>query len=209
MSGLIHVRSFMTEQRLKVESGPPQHMIDEAVDTAPTRAEPGGGEQAKDKAQQAAAPVKEKAQELAVPAKEKAREVAGQAKEHAQAAAGQAKDKATAQVDERTTQVGQQVGAHAESLDGVAQELRRQGKEGPAKVAEQAGQRVKDVGEYLQQSDGESLVQTAQDVAREHPAAAAAVAAAAGFAAGRVIKASGGEDSAEEDEASRPGDGGG
>jgi hypothetical protein len=184
-------------------------MIDEAVDTAPARDEPGGGEQAKDKAQQVAAPVKEKAQEFAVPAKEKAREVAGQAKEHAQAAAGQAKDKATAQVDERTTQVGQQVGAHAESLDGVARELRRQGKEGPAKVAEQAGQRVKDVGEYLQQTDGESLVQTAQDVAREHPAAAAAVAAAAGFAAGRVIKASGGEDSAEEDEASRPGDGGG
>jgi ElaB/YqjD/DUF883 family membrane-anchored ribosome-binding protein len=202
----------MTEQRLKVESGPPQHMLDEPVITAPPSVdEPGKAEQvkdkaqqAKDKAQQAAAPVKENAREVAAPAKEKAREVAGQAKQHAQAAAGQAKDKATAQVDERSTQVGEQLGAHAESLDGVAEELRRQGKDGPAKVAEQAGQRVKDVGEYLQQTDGESLVQAAQDLARENPAAAAAVGAAAGFAAGRLLKASKADGSTEEDDPAAP-----
>jgi ElaB/YqjD/DUF883 family membrane-anchored ribosome-binding protein len=169
-------------------------MLDEPVITAPAPIdEPGKAEQAKEKAQQAAAPVKEKA-----------REVAGQAKEHARAAAGQAKDKAAAQVDERTTQVGEQIGAHAQSLDGVAEELRRQGKDGPAKVAEQAGHRVKDVGEYLQQTDGESLVQAAQDVARENPAAAAAVGAAAGFAAGRVLKASKADGSPEEDDPAAP-----
>jgi len=192
----------MTEQRLKVESGPPQHMIDEPVDTS--RDEPGKAEQVKDKAQQAAAPAKEKVQEAAAPAKEKAREVAGQAKERAQTAAGQAKDTATAQVDARTTQVGEQIGAHAESLDSVAEELRRQGKEGPAKIAEQAGQRVKEVGEYLQQTDGESLVQAAQDAARDNPAAAAAVGAAAGFAAGRVLKASKADGSSEEDDSAAP-----
>ena len=195
----------MTEQRLKVESGPPQHMLDEPVITAPAPIdEPGKAEQAKEKALPAAAPVKEKAEQAAAPVKEKAREVAGQAKEHARAAAGQAKDKAAAQVDERTTQVGEQIGAHAQSLDGVAEELRRQGKDGPAKVAEQAGHRVKDVGEYLQQTDGESLVQAAQDVARENPAAAAAVGAAAGFAAGRVLKASKADGSPEEDDPAAP-----
>jgi hypothetical protein len=52
------------------------------------------------------------------------------AKEHAEAAAEQAKGKAAAQVDERSTQIGQQFGAQAHSLDGLADELRRQGKEG-------------------------------------------------------------------------------
>ena len=205
----------MTEQRLKVESGPPQQVIDDAQERSGDEAETSG---AKEKAQQVAAPAKEKAQELADkaqratgPAKEKAREVAGQAKaqakEQAQAVAGQAKAKAAAQVDERSTQLGQQVGAQGESLDGVAQELRRQGQEAPAKVAEQVGQRIKDAGSYLEQTDGESLVQAAADAARENPAAAAVVGAAAGFAAGRVIKAAR-EDSPEEDKPAPAGEGG-
>ena len=169
----------MTEQRLKVESGPPQHVVGEVPAPPPPHDEPTKAEQVKDKAQQAAAPPKEKAQE-----------VAGQAKQHAQAAAGEAKQKAAAQVDERSTQVGQQIASQAEALQGVAAELRSQGKEGPANIAEQAAEKAKGVGEYLEQADGGSLLQTAQDVAQENPAAAAAAGAAAGFVAGRVIKAS-------------------
>jgi hypothetical protein len=200
----------MTEQRLKVESGPPQHMIDEPVDPAPaSRDEPGKAEQAKDKAQQAAAPakekaeqVKDKAQQAAGPAKEKAQAIAGEAKGHAQAAAEQAKARAAAQVDEKSTQVGQQVASQAEALEGVAGELRNQGKDGPAKVAEQAAEKVRNVGDYLEQADGEKLVGAAQQVARDNPAAAAAVGAAAGFAAGRVIKASLDDDGEDEPAAS-------
>jgi hypothetical protein len=201
----------MTEQRLKVESGPPEHVVSDAKDRAaapPPHDEQPAAEGAKDKAQAAASSAKEKAQEVAAPAKEKARDIAGQAKQHAQAAADQAKGKATAQVDERSSQIGQQIGTQAESLDGVAEELRRQGKEGPAKIAEQAGERVKSVGSYLEQSDGESLVQAVTDAARENPAAAAAAGAAAGFAAGRLLKASRGDDSPEEDETGGPADGG-
>jgi ElaB/YqjD/DUF883 family membrane-anchored ribosome-binding protein len=200
----------MTEQRLKVESGPPEHVVSDAEDRAaapPSHDEQPAAEGAKDKAQAAASSAKDKAQEVAAPAKEKARDIAGQAKQHAQAAADQAKGKATAQVDERSTQIGQQIGTQAQSLDGVAEELRRQGKDGPAKLAEQAGERVKSVGSYLEQSDGESLVQAAADAARENPAAAAAAGAAVGFAAGRLLKASRSDDS-EEDEAGRPADGG-
>jgi ElaB/YqjD/DUF883 family membrane-anchored ribosome-binding protein len=191
----------MTEQRLKVESGPPEHVIAEAQTPPQSHEEPGKTEQVKDKAQQVAAPaaekaqqVKESAQETVAPAKQKARDVASQAKGHAQAAAEQAKGNAAAQVDEKSTQAGEQIGSQAEALEGVAGELRKQGKEGPAKVAEQAAEKVKGVGDYLQQADGESLVQAAQDVARENPAAAAAVGAAAGFVAGRVIKASSADD---------------
>jgi hypothetical protein len=202
----------MAEQRLKVQSGPPQHMISDLDPGAgaPSAPQESTAEGAKDKVQEAAANAKDKARQAAAPAKEKAREVAGQAKEQAkaqaQAAAGQAKAKAAAQVDERSTQLGAQIGAQAQSLQGVAEELRRQGKEGPAKVAEQVGQRVNDVGSYLQSTDGESLVQAAADAARETPAAAAAVGAAAGFVAGRVIKATRDKGSPEEDEPTRPGD---
>ena len=200
----------MTEQRLKVESGPPEHVVSDAEERAsapPPRDEQPAADGAKEKAQAAAGEAKDKAQEVAgkaqeaaAPAKEKARAIAGQAKGHAQAAAEHAKGRAAAQVDERSTQIGQQIGTQAQSLDGVAEELRRQGKEGPAKIAEQAGERVKGVGSYLEQADGESLVQAAADAARENPAAAAAAGAAAGFAAGRLLKASRPDDSPEEDE---------
>ena len=202
----------MTEQRLKVESGPPEHVVSDAHDRAaapPPHAEQPAAQGAKDRVQETAARAKDKAQEAAAPAKEKARDIAGQAKEHARAATDQAKGKAAAQVDERSTQIGQQIGTQAQSLDGVAEELRSQGKDGPAKIAEQAGERVRSVGNYLEQTDGESLVQAAADAARENPAAAAAVGAAAGFAAGRLLKASLGDDSPKEDEAAHPGDGGG
>jgi len=153
--------------------------------------------QAKAKIQEAAAPAKAKVQAVAAPAKEVAGDVAAQAKSHAQAAASQAKDKASAQVDERTTQLGQRVEGQADALGGVAETLRKQGNEGPAKVAEQAGERVKGAAEYLQQADGEQLVEAASNFARENPAAAAAVGAAAGFVAGRVLKASRPDDPAE------------
>lgn len=170
----------MPEERLRVESGPPQHMIGEPdVSRSPAGEGPADAGGTKEKVQQAAAPAKEKAQE-----------VAGEAKAHAQAAADQARSQAAAQVDERSTQVGQQIGSQAEALDGVAGELRRQGKDGQAHAAEQAAEKVKQVGDYLEQADGEQLVEAAAKVARENPAAAAAVGAAAGFAAGRVIKAS-------------------
>jgi len=191
----------MSEQRLKVESGPPDHVIADAKARPPSQEDSGKAEEVKDKAQQAVAPakeqaqqVKDRAQEAAAPAKEKARAVAGEAKGHAQAAAEQAKAQAAAQVDEQSTKVGQQIGSQGEALESVAGELRKQGKDGPAHVAEQAAEKVKNVGEYLEQADGQKLVQAAQDVARENPAAAAAVGAAAGFVAGRVIKASRADD---------------
>jgi hypothetical protein len=180
----------MSEQRLRVESGPPQHMI-EGSDQERAHDDVAG------RAQEAAAPAKEKAQEVAGQAKEQAQAVAGQAREQAQAAAEQAKARAAAQVDERSTQVGQQIGSQAEAIDGVADELRRQGKDGPADLAEKASEKVKGVASRLEQADGESLIATAADAARENPAAAAA--AGAGFVAGRVIKAATGDAPAEDE----------
>jgi ElaB/YqjD/DUF883 family membrane-anchored ribosome-binding protein len=202
----------MPEQRLKVESGPPAHMIADADTRASQSDDDTAG--AKEQAQEAAASAKDtaqeaaaKAQEIAAPAKDTARDIAGQAKDHAQAAAGQAKDTAIAQVDERSTQLGRQVASQADALDGVAEELRRQGKDGPAKLAEQAGERAKSLASYLEQADGESIVAAASNFAHENPAAAAAAGAAAGFVAGRVIKASQDDGAPEDDAPGHPGDG--
>jgi flagellar capping protein FliD len=188
----------MSEQRLKVQSGPPDEMYsDDHLDASPQADAPTATEEAKGRAQ-----------EVAGQAKEQAQQVAGQAKEQAQEVAGQAKDRAAAEVDARSTQAGEQIGAQAEAIDGVAEELRRQGKDGPAKIAEQASERVKGVADHLQQADGESLVSAAADIARENPAAAAAAGVAAGFVAGRVIKAATGDAPAEEhDVPGRQGDG--
>jgi ElaB/YqjD/DUF883 family membrane-anchored ribosome-binding protein len=201
----------MSEQRLKVESGPPEDVIADAQarPAEPTEIAAEGTstpQQAAAPAKEKAEQVKDKAQQVAAPAKEKAQAIAGEAKGHAQAAAEQAKARAAAQVDEKSTQVGQQVASQAEALEGVAGELRNQGKDGPAKVAEQAAEKVRNVGDYLEQADGEQLVGAAQQVARDNPAAAAAVGAAAGFAAGRVIKASldDGEDEPASDEPGQP-----
>jgi hypothetical protein len=182
----------MTEQRLKVESGPPEHVVADARDRAdaPAHEEPSAAADAKDKAQEAAADAKAKVQEAAAPAKEKARDIAGQAKGHAQAAAEQAKGKAAAQVDERSTQVGQQIGTQAQSLDGVAGELRRQGKDGPAKLADQAADQAEKVGSYLTGTGPEQMLHDVEDFGRSRPWALLAGGLVAGAVAARFLKAS-------------------
>src|SRR5205085_3957792 len=71
-------------------------------------------------------------------AQEKAQEVAGQAKEQAQQAAGQAKEQVRTQVDQRSTQAGEQIKQQASDIRSVSDSLREQGKDGPAKIADQA-----------------------------------------------------------------------
>ncbi len=97
----------------------------------------------------------------------------------------------------RSTQVGEQLGSQAATLGSVAEKLRSEGKDGPADIVEKAGEKVQGVASYLENADGEKLVDAASNIARENPAAAAAAGAAAGFVAGRVIKASTGDEPAE------------
>src|ERR671918_115844 len=64
---------------------------------------------------------------------EKAREVAGQAQEKAREAAGQARGRVSQEVDRRSTQAGEQVTSNAGEVRSVAEELRKQGKDTPAR----------------------------------------------------------------------------
>jgi hypothetical protein len=124
---------------------------------------------------------------------EKAREVAGQAQDKAREAAGQARGRVSQEVDRRSTQAGDQVRSGAGDARSVADELRRQGKDAPARYVEQAADRAERLGGYLQESDGDRILRDVEDFARRNPWAVAAGGLLLGFAASRMLKASSGE----------------
>ena len=113
-----------------------------------------------------------------------------QAKEKAQEAAGQAKGKVREQVDQRSTEAGKQVSSTAGDLRSVGDELRKQGKDTPAKLAEQAADRTERLGSYLTESDADRILGDVEDFARKQPWAVVAGGLALGFAASRLLKAS-------------------
>jgi hypothetical protein len=121
---------------------------------------------------------------------DKAQEVAGQAQEKAQEAAGQAKSRVREQVDQRSTEAAEKVQTTAQDIRHVGGELRTQGKDQPAKLAEQVAGRVESVGSYLQRSDGDKILRDAEDFGRRQPWVVALGGAVLGFAASRVLKAS-------------------
>lgn len=128
--------------------------------------------------------------QVADQARQKAEQVAGDAKEKAQETAGQAKDGVRTEVDQRSTQAGQQVRTTGEDLRSVAQSLRQQGKDQPARVAEQAAERADRLGGYLEESDADRILADIEDFARRRPMAVALGGLALGFAASRFLRAS-------------------
>jgi hypothetical protein len=113
-----------------------------------------------------------------------------QAKEKAQEGAQQAKRTVSQQVDQRSTQAGERVGSTAQDIRSVSDALRKQGKDQPAKLAEQAAQRAESLGDYLQRSDGDAILRDIEDFGRQRPWAIIAGGVALGFAASRFLKAS-------------------
>jgi hypothetical protein len=108
----------------------------------------------------------------------------------AQQAAGEARGRLRDQLDQRSTQAGEQVSSTAGDIRTVADQLREQGKDQPAKLAHQAADRVERVGGYLERADGEQLLHDLEDIGRRQPWAVMAGGLAAGFLASRFLKAS-------------------
>jgi hypothetical protein len=120
----------------------------------------------------------------------KAQEVAGQAHEKAQEAAGQAKGRVREQVDQRSTQAGEQVASTAQDVRTVSEELRKQGKDKPAQLADQAAERAERLGSYLKESDADRILSDLEDFGRKQPWAIVAGGVALGFLGSRFLKAS-------------------
>ena len=131
----------------------------------------------------AAQQAKQAAQDKAQQAQEKVQDAAAQA-------GGQARERMRSQVDERSTQAGQQIGSTAETINKVAESLEQEGKEGPARAARQAAERAQRMGSYLERSNSDQLLSDVEDFGRQRPWAVALAAAGVGFAAARFLKAS-------------------
>jgi hypothetical protein len=123
-------------------------------------------------------------------ATDKAQQAAGQAKDQAQQAAGQAKGALRTQVDQRSTDAGQKVGGFASDVRSVGDQLREQGKDQPAKLADQAADRAERLSSYLTGSDADRILGDIEDFGRRQPWAIIAGGVALGFAASRFLKAS-------------------
>ena len=124
------------------------------------------------------------------PVQQKVQEAGRQAQEQAQQVAGQARDRIRGQVDQRSTDAGEQITSQASDIRTVADQLRDQGKDKPAQLAEQAAKHTERVGSYLVEADADRILNDAEDFARQRPWAVVAGGIALGLAASRFLKAS-------------------
>jgi hypothetical protein len=138
-------------------------------------------------------------------AQEKAQEVAGQAEEKARDAAGKAQEGVRQQVDQRSTQAGEQVVNTAQDLRSVGEELRKQGKEAPAKLADRAAEQTEKVGSYLKDSGPDEMLRDVEEFGRRRPWAVLAGGLALGMVAARFLKASSRNRYQQQRNGSRPG----
>lgn len=131
-------------------------------------------------------PATPRAEEQESGIQEKAQEVAGQAQE----AGAKAQNMLREQVDQRSTQAGERVSGTAGDLRSVGEELRKQGKDTPAKLADQAAERTEHFGSYLSESDADRLLSDLEEFGRRRPWAVLAGGVVVGIAAARFLKAS-------------------
>jgi ElaB/YqjD/DUF883 family membrane-anchored ribosome-binding protein len=123
-------------------------------------------------------------------AQDKAQEVAGQAQEKAREAAGKAQEGVRRQIDQRSTEAGERVATTAQDLRSVGEELRKQGKDAPAKLADRAAEQTEKVGSYLKERGPDEMLEDVEDFGRERPWAVLAGGVAVGVVAARFLKAS-------------------
>jgi hypothetical protein len=123
-------------------------------------------------------------------AQETAQQVQQQAGQKARQLKSQAGSKLRAELDNRSTQAGEQVSSTANAFRRVGEELRSEQKDGPARLAEEVADRAERVGRYLTESDGERILRDLERFARRRPWLIALSGAAAGFLASRFVKAS-------------------
>lgn len=132
--------------------------------------------------------VKENTQENS--AQDKVQDVAGQAQDKAREAAGKAQETLQEQVGQRARQAGEQVSGTAGDLRSVGEELRKQGKDGPAKLADRAAEQTERVGSYLSSTGPDQMLHDVEDFGRQRPWALLAGGLALGAVAARFLKAS-------------------
>ena len=131
----------------------------------------------------AVAEMKEKGEEFASNAQT---QLATKAQELGEDASFQVRE----QLDQRSTQAGEQVQAMGHVLQSGVQQLRSEGRDIPAKVIAQVAERAEDLGAYLQSTQADQMLGDLERFARRRPWVTAGVGVLAGFVASRFVKAS-------------------
>lgn len=119
--------------------------------------------------------------------------VHGAAEQVQQAAAdlrGRASGRLHEQVDQRSSQVGEQLGAAAHSLRGASVSLKSEGKAAAAGGVDQAAQLAEQVGGYLRDTNADRILGDVEHFIRRRPWAAAGGGFVVGLVASRLLKAS-------------------
>ena len=123
-------------------------------------------------------------------AKQQVREQAEVAQEKLKGGAQEAQARVREQVDQRSTQAAEQVSATAEALRTTSRQLREQGQDAPAHVAEKVAHHAERLGGYLSDSSADRILADLEDFGRRQPMAVAGIGIVAGFMASRFLKAS-------------------
>jgi hypothetical protein len=113
-----------------------------------------------------------------------------QVQEAAQTAASKTQDVVRNQVDQRSTQAGEEVSSVAESLRAVSEQLQEKDGARGAQLTGQAADRAEKIGEYLRESDADRLLRDAEDFGRRQPWLVLGGGVLLGIAAARFLKAS-------------------
>jgi hypothetical protein len=122
--------------------------------------------------------------------KDQVRDKAQVAQDRARGALGQARGQLREQVDQRSTQAGERITGTAADARSIAEELRRQGKDAPARMVDQVAGQAERLGDYLKGASGDRILRDVEDFARSKPWLVAAGGLVLGFAGSRFLKAS-------------------
>jgi hypothetical protein len=102
----------------------------------------------------------------------------------------QASSELESQLDQRSTQAGEQIRSMGDAFGRAGEQLREQGSDRPAQIADQFASRVRGFGEYLERTDGRTILRDVEGFGRRQPWVIAVGGLVAGLFASRVIKAS-------------------
>ena len=119
--------------------------------------------------------------------------VTEQAKEHVQEVTEQAKsqtrEQMRSQINERSTQVGDQAATCSEGGSAWQRAASDEGNDRAAKVIDAVADRGERLGAYLRRADGDEILRDIEDFARKQPWLMVGGSAVAGFLASRFMKA--------------------
>jgi hypothetical protein len=117
------------------------------------------------------------------------------AKEKGQEVRTQASDRLRQEVDQRSTQAGEQVQTFAQTMRRTASELRAQGQQGQSGLLDQVATRAEQLGGYLTQADPDQLLEQvktsgtrALDFVRQQPLVVAVGGLGVGILGSRLLR---------------------